>query len=141
MPFLLFLVLVLASPAAAQTVAARDSIRDDSRFSFYDRGPYRPAVPKPESILRYGVGEANTQFALQERVLLAIAAAGGALGYAAAIGLRRMRRRRMVAQKRRGGLLLWVSTPTRDREEKATAILSRHGARDVHINETMRQVA
>lgn len=74
-------------------------------------------------------------------VLLAIAAAGGALGYAAAIGLRRMRHRRMVAQKRRGGLLLWVSTPTRDREEKATAILSRHGARDVHVNETMRQVA
>jgi hypothetical protein len=74
MPFLLIL-LVLAVPVPAQQPAARDSIRDDSRFSFYDRGPYRPAVPRPESILRYNIGEANTQFALQERVLLAIAAA------------------------------------------------------------------
>jgi hypothetical protein len=68
------LLLLLAAPLAAQSTA-RDSIRDDVRFSFYDRGPYRPAVPRPESILRFQLGEANTQFALQERVLLAIAEA------------------------------------------------------------------
>ncbi|MGQ0648774.1 MAG: M14 family zinc carboxypeptidase [Gemmatimonadaceae bacterium] len=64
---------LLAAPLAAQSTAARDSIRDDRRFSFYDRGPYRSGVPRPESILRYAIGESNTQFGLQERVLLAIA--------------------------------------------------------------------
>ena len=47
--------------------------RDDARFSFYDRGPYRPGVPKPESLLGYPIGEQNTQYAAQERTLLAIA--------------------------------------------------------------------
>jgi hypothetical protein len=56
--------------------ASRDSIgRDDRNFSFYGRGPYRAAVPRPESILGYNIGDLNTQFALQERVLLAIAGA------------------------------------------------------------------
>ena len=67
----LLLVALSAAPVLAQ--ASRDSIRDDRRFSFYDRGPYRPAVPRPETILGYDIGEANTQFAQQERVLLAIA--------------------------------------------------------------------
>jgi len=35
----------------AQAVA-----RDDARFSFYDHGPYRPGVPKPESLLGYPIG-------------------------------------------------------------------------------------
>jgi hypothetical protein len=47
--------------------------RDDARFSFYDRGPYRPGIPKPESLLGYPIGERNTQYADQERTLLAIA--------------------------------------------------------------------
>ena len=47
--------------------------RDDARFSFYDRGPYRPGIPRPESVLGYPIGEHNTQYAAQERVLLAIA--------------------------------------------------------------------
>ena len=47
--------------------------RDDVRFSFYDRGPYRPGIPRPESILGYPIGEANTQYAAQERTMLAIA--------------------------------------------------------------------
>ena len=56
--------------------STRDSIgRDDRNFSFYSRGPYRAAVPRPETILGYNVGDLNTQFALQERVLLAIAGA------------------------------------------------------------------
>ena len=70
------LALVLAAaPLAvpAQGPIAVDSIRDDRNFSFYDRGPYRPGIPRPESILGYNVGEMNTQFAMQERVLLAIA--------------------------------------------------------------------
>src|SRR5687768_3971488 len=61
---------------AAQMAPVRDSVgRDDRHFSFYSRGPYRAGVPRPESILGYNIGDLNTQFALQERVLLAIAGA------------------------------------------------------------------
>ena len=70
------LLLLVAPPAAAgaQVPVLRDSIgRDDRNFSFYARGPYRAGVPRPETLLGYGVGELNTQFAQQERVLLAIA--------------------------------------------------------------------
>ncbi|HKS05524.1 MAG TPA: M14 family zinc carboxypeptidase [Gemmatimonadaceae bacterium] len=68
---------ITAGAAAAQVPvshpAARDTLRDDRRFSFYDRGPYRPAVPRPEATLGYDVGAWHTQYAWQERVLLAIA--------------------------------------------------------------------
>jgi hypothetical protein len=69
--------LTLALPVTtnAQVGTARDSIRDDQGFSFYARGPYRPNVPRPDSLLGYRVGDIQTQFAFQERVLLAIAAA------------------------------------------------------------------
>jgi len=73
LPALLILALPLA--AAAQVGAARDSIRDDQNFSFYARGPYRPNVPRPDTLLGYRVGDVHTQFAFQERVLLAIAGA------------------------------------------------------------------
>ena len=63
----------LPTGADAQRVPVRDVTRDDARFSFYDRGPYRASVPKPESILGYSIGEMNTQYAAQEKVLLAIA--------------------------------------------------------------------
>ena len=65
--------LIASTPPALAQTAPRDSVRDDARFSFYDRGPYRPNVPRPDSILGYPLGTFNTQFALQERTLLAIA--------------------------------------------------------------------
>ena len=49
------------------------SQRDDSRFDFYARGAYREAVPRPQSILRYDVGEFHTNYAMMERVLEKIA--------------------------------------------------------------------
>ena len=74
---LICLVSLLAAalvPANAQrAVLVSDTLRDDRFFSFYDRGPYRPQVPRPDSLLGYGVGEMHTQYAWQERVLLAIA--------------------------------------------------------------------
>ncbi|MDB4882443.1 MAG: Zinc carboxypeptidase [Gemmatimonadetes bacterium] len=66
------LALSAASAAHAQGAAPTDA-RDDAHFSFYDRGPYRPAIPRPESILGYAIGENNTQYSAQERVMLAIA--------------------------------------------------------------------
>ncbi|HKP14906.1 MAG TPA: M14 family zinc carboxypeptidase, partial [Gemmatimonadaceae bacterium] len=74
-------VLLVAGVALALTPAARTSAqqtsptvaRDDARFSFYDHGPYRPGIPRPESLLGYPVGEQNTQYAAQERTMLGIA--------------------------------------------------------------------
>ena len=64
---------LVAAPLAAQHSVVPDSIRDDRDFSFYARGPYRSGIPRPETILGYNVGEMNTQFGQQEKVLLAIA--------------------------------------------------------------------
>jgi hypothetical protein len=74
---LLLALAAAAGPLPAQTgqPAPRDTMRDDRGFSFYERGPFRPQVPRPDSLLGYGVGERHTQFAWQERVLLGIAAA------------------------------------------------------------------
>ncbi|HKQ99821.1 MAG TPA: M14 family zinc carboxypeptidase, partial [Pyrinomonadaceae bacterium] len=47
--------------------------REDPRLDFYARGPYREAVPRPQSILRYDVGEFHTNYAMMERVLEKIA--------------------------------------------------------------------
>ena len=80
-PLIALAALALALPAGSDARAQRadavrdEVVRDDARFSFYDRGPYRPAIPRPDSILGYALGETNTQYAAQERSLLAIAAA------------------------------------------------------------------
>jgi len=85
-PRLLSALLVLAALAAATPPTAeaqvpvphpeaRDTLRDDRAFSFYDRGPYRPSVPRPEALLGYELGDWHTPYADQERVLLAVAAA------------------------------------------------------------------
>jgi hypothetical protein len=66
------LALTAATDALAHRAAANVA-RDDARFSFYDHGPYRPGVPRPEAVLGYPIGEQNTQYASQERALLAIA--------------------------------------------------------------------
>ena len=66
----------LALSPARRAAAQQPSVpaaRDDARFSFYERGPYRPGVPRPDALLGYPIGEQNTQYAAQERALLAIA--------------------------------------------------------------------
>ncbi len=68
----LLALLLFALPLSAQH-PWDNPLRDDAKFSFYDRGPYRQGVPRPESILGFNVGEMHTQYHLQERVLLAIA--------------------------------------------------------------------
>ena len=66
------LALLAAAPLAAQRTPV-DSIRDDAKFSFYAKGPYRASVPKPDDVLGYGIGTWHTQYAAQEKALLAIA--------------------------------------------------------------------
>jgi hypothetical protein len=66
---LLLLLLLLLTPF---TILAQ---RDDSRFDFYARGPYRESVPRPQSVTRFEVGEFHTNYATMERYLEKLAAA------------------------------------------------------------------
>src|SRR5215216_1654232 len=59
--------LLLAVSSSAQ--------RDDTRFDFYARGPYREAVPRPQVVTRFDVGQFHTNYATMERWLERVAAA------------------------------------------------------------------
>src|SRR5687768_16458059 len=54
---------------------AQERGESGGRFDFYTRGPYRSQVPRPQSLLRYDVGDFHTNYAMMERVINAIAAA------------------------------------------------------------------
>lgn len=62
--FLLLLISLLAATLTAQEL--------EPKFDFYIRGPYRENVPRPQSILRYDVGEQHTTYAQMEQVMNAI---------------------------------------------------------------------
>lgn len=47
----------------------------EEKFDFYTRGDYRPNVPRPQSILRFDVGDFHTTYAQMERVIEEIAKA------------------------------------------------------------------
>jgi len=47
----------------------------EPKFDFYARGEYRANVPRPQSILRFDVGDHHTTYAQMEQVISAIAAA------------------------------------------------------------------
>ncbi|HXG82679.1 MAG TPA: M14 family zinc carboxypeptidase [Pyrinomonadaceae bacterium] len=47
----------------------------EEKFDFYTRGAYRAEVPRPQSILRFDVGNFHTTYAQMERVIEAIAKA------------------------------------------------------------------
>src|SRR5258708_18373979 len=53
----LLLGVLLTPPAGAQ------------QFDFYTRGPYRPAVPRPEAITGYAAGEQQTMYAVLQNYL------------------------------------------------------------------------
>ncbi len=44
----------------------------EEKFDFYNRGPYNSQVPKPQSILRFDVGDQHTTYAQMEMVINAI---------------------------------------------------------------------
>src|SRR5688500_12227359 len=47
----------------------------EEKFDFYTRGEYRSNVPRPQSILRFDVGDHHTTYAQMEQVIDAIAKA------------------------------------------------------------------
>ncbi|HBR56667.1 MAG TPA: hypothetical protein DEA22_04225, partial [Blastocatellia bacterium] len=49
------------------------SAQTEQKFDFYTRGDYRPDVPRPQSILRYDVGDHHTTYGQMEQVIKAIA--------------------------------------------------------------------
>lgn len=49
--------------------------QSEAKFDFYARGDYRQNVPRPQSILRYDVGEHHTTYAQMEKVIEEIAKA------------------------------------------------------------------
>ncbi len=46
--------------------------QDEEKFDFYTRGDYNPNVPRPQSILRFDVGDQHTTYAQMEMVINAI---------------------------------------------------------------------
>ncbi|HKP73474.1 MAG TPA: M14 family zinc carboxypeptidase, partial [Pyrinomonadaceae bacterium] len=57
------------------SISTAHAQRDDSRFDFYARGPYRENVPRPQTVTRFDVGDFHTNYATMERVVERIAAA------------------------------------------------------------------
>jgi hypothetical protein len=49
--------------------------QSEEKFDFYARGEYRAEVPRPQSILRFDVGDHHTTYAQMERVIESIAKA------------------------------------------------------------------
>ena len=49
--------------------------QEEEKFDFYTRGAYRQEVPRPQSILRFDVGDFHTTYSQMERVIEAIAKA------------------------------------------------------------------
>jgi hypothetical protein len=62
---------VFAATLAAQNYEAPEV----PKFDFYTRGAYRAEIPRPQSLLRYDVGDFHTTYAQMERVIEAIAKA------------------------------------------------------------------
>lgn len=65
----LFLLLTTLTVVYAQNFES-DEI---PKFDFYTRGEYRAEVPKPQSILRYDVGDFHTTYAQMEKIIETIA--------------------------------------------------------------------
>lgn len=72
---LLALVVLVVAPAAAQVPLAVRVAPGAEAFDFYGYGPYRPAVPRPDSLLGHAIGTRHTMYHQQQAVLDAMIAA------------------------------------------------------------------
>jgi hypothetical protein len=76
-------------------------------------------------------------FALASAV--ALGGLGAGLGAILALAIHQRHVRRIREQLKLGGLVLWVNTPDAETERRATQILKKLGARDVHVHEVQRE--
>ncbi|HEX8163264.1 MAG TPA: M14 family zinc carboxypeptidase [Pyrinomonadaceae bacterium] len=67
--------IALAALCAVSLSTLSRAQRDDSKFDFYARGPYREAVPRPQAVTRFDVGAFHTNYATMERWLDRVAQA------------------------------------------------------------------
>jgi len=51
------------------SLVSRPPLAAQVPFDFYSRGPYRPAVPRPEAITGYAAGEQHTMYAVMQHYL------------------------------------------------------------------------
>src|SRR5215217_1135030 len=61
--------------AVCHTLSTFASSQTEEKFDFYTRGEYRANVPRPQSILRFDVGDHHTTYAQMEKVIEEIAKA------------------------------------------------------------------
>jgi hypothetical protein len=64
----LFVLVTLVAPVLAPPAA----IAAPARFDFYDRGPYRPGIPRPVDVLGYEPGTFHTSYGNMERYIDAL---------------------------------------------------------------------
>ncbi|HRP08249.1 MAG TPA: M14 family zinc carboxypeptidase, partial [Gemmatimonadales bacterium] len=67
--------LLIAAPLAAQAPLTVKVAPGSPAYDFYDHGPYRPAVPRPDSLLGHAIGTRHTMYHQQQAVFDAMAAA------------------------------------------------------------------
>ena len=72
---LLAIVFCAFAQSVFSQVFSQNSSQAEEKFDFYTRGDYRAEVPRPQSILRYDVGEQHTTYAQMEKVIELIAKA------------------------------------------------------------------
>lgn len=65
----------LLATAFIMLAAVAAFAQTEPKFDFYARGEYRPNVPRPQTFLRYDVGEHHTTYAQMEKVIEEIARA------------------------------------------------------------------
>lgn len=66
---------ILAVAIILSVFSAASFSQLEPKFDFYTRGEYNPKVPRPQSILRYDVGDHHTTYAQMEKVIDEIAKA------------------------------------------------------------------
>ncbi|MGD9563741.1 MAG: M14 family zinc carboxypeptidase [Pyrinomonadaceae bacterium] len=66
---------ILATTALVLLAVTSVFAQTEPKFDFYTRGEYRPNIPRPQSILRYDVGDHHTTYAQMEKVIEEIAKA------------------------------------------------------------------
>jgi hypothetical protein len=124
--------------SALSLLAGEDTIAEKlgHRFERVEYYEDDEAVPRAAYISREAVGDAEGGLVGGLVYVGAVAGGlGGVIGSALAGLVGEHHARSLQKQLDRGGILLWVRTPDAEHEARATAILGRHAATDVHVHD------
>ncbi len=87
----------------------------------------------------WAVSAAGGSLAFALASAVALGGVGAGIGAILALAIHHRHVQRIREQLKLGGLILWVNTPNADTERRATQILKKLGARDVHVHEVQRE--